>query len=125
MLKKIKILLLVCVLGVTTSSVLATDFDMGQLDTVFDNSVVEQLVDQSKSRSKDGNFQRQKRPNRPKKKAMRYSLDYAVNRVRRQYNGKVIGARTSWRGGEAIHRVKLKTSDGRIRTISISGTSGR
>jgi len=59
------------------------------------------------------------------RKTMRYNLDYAVSKVRRQYKGKVIGARTSWRGDEPVHKVKILTEDGRVRTVYVSGSSGR
>ena len=105
--------------GFTTSSY-AADFDWDELERVFDKPLADKLVDDNRSRRIDIDP-----PKRIKKKTMRYSLDYAVSKVRRQYKGKVIGARTSWRGDEAIHKVKLKTEDGRIRTIFVSGTSGR
>lgn len=105
----------------------AAEFDWGDVENILDSSryAQNQLVDNSRSRSlerdKFKDNQRQKQP----RKTMRYSLDYAVNKVRRQYNGTVVGARTDWRGDEAVHKVKIRTDKGRIRTVYVSGTTGR
>lgn len=52
------------------------------------------------------------------------SLDQAVNIVRRQTDGKVIGASTSRSGSRVVHRVKVLQKNGRVRTFRVDGQSG-
>ena len=98
----------------------AGEIDWQAIERVLDYPRADKLIDDRRTRRIDIDPPRQQQ-----KRTMRFSLDYAVSKVRREYNGKVIGARTSWRGDEAIHKIKLRTEDGRIRTIYVSGTTGR
>lgn len=116
--------LLAASFGNVSPGLQAAEFDWSEIERVFESPLADKLVDDTRSRRIEIDPPK-KSKRKPKKKTMRFSLDYAVSKVRRQYNGKVIGARTSWRGDEAIHRIKLRTNDGRVRTISISGTTGR
>lgn len=65
------------------------------------------------------NFKR--RDSRESEPELKVSLDQAVNQVRRQYGGKVIGAET--RNG--VHHVKLLSDEGRVRTVLVDGRTGR
>ena len=102
------------------SSHLAADFKWSDAESLLKTTSVNQLVDQRRSRSIDIDA-----PQQRSKKEMNYSLDYAVRKVRREYSGKVISAKTQWRGNQAIHKVRVLTKDGRVRTITVSGTTGR
>lgn len=55
----------------------------------------------------------------------RVSLDEAVAKVRRRYEGKILRAETRVRDGRAIHHIKLLTPDGRVRTIRVDAETGR
>lgn len=49
------------------------------------------------------------------------TLSEAVERVRRQYNGRIVSAETKVRGKREIHIIKVLTDDGKVRTITIPG----
>ena len=49
------------------------------------------------------------------------SLSQAVEQVRRQYNGRIVGAETRVSGGRETHIIKVLTSDGRVKTVRIPG----
>jgi hypothetical protein len=51
------------------------------------------------------------------------SLGEAVERVRRQYNGRIVSAETRVRGNREIHYIKVLTDDGRVRTVQVPGRS--
>lgn len=48
------------------------------------------------------------------------TLDQAVQQVRRTTNGRVLSAQTVTRGTGRVHRVKVLTDDGRVRTIEMN-----
>lgn len=58
-------------------------------------------------------------------RAERFSLDQAVNMVRREYGGKVIRAESRNSGGRVVHYVKVHTDDGRVRTFKVDANSGK
>jgi hypothetical protein len=47
------------------------------------------------------------------------SLQEAAQQAARQYNAKVLSARTVTRGEQRIHEIKLLTSDGVVKTVRI------
>lgn len=49
------------------------------------------------------------------------SLSEAVERVRRQYNGRIVSAETIMRGNREIHVIKVLTGDGQVKTVQIPG----
>lgn len=49
------------------------------------------------------------------------SLDEAVERVRRQYNGRIVSAETRMRGNREVHHIKVLTEDGKVKTVPIPG----
>lgn len=49
------------------------------------------------------------------------SLDQAVEQVRRQYNGRIVSAKTEVRGGQETHVIKVLTDDGKVRTVQVPG----
>ena len=49
------------------------------------------------------------------------SLSEAVERVRRQYNGRIVGAETRVSGGRETHIIKVLTNDGTVKTVRIPG----
>lgn len=49
------------------------------------------------------------------------SLNQAVERVRRQYNGRIVSAETQVRRGRQTHVIKVLTSDGTVKTVRIRG----
>lgn len=49
------------------------------------------------------------------------SLNEAVERVRRQYNGRIVGAETRVRGGREVHIIKVLTNAGTVKTVRIPG----
>ena len=79
------------------------------------------LVDRRRSNQRSGNNGSRKSYER----AERYSLDQAVNMVRREYGGKVIRAESRDSGGRRLHYVKVHTDDGRVRTFKVDATSGK
>ena len=59
------------------------------------------------------------------KREQSYSLDQAVNKVRRQFGGKVIRAETRERDGKPVHYIKLLSGEGKVRTVRVDGRTGR
>ena len=57
--------------------------------------------------------------------APKFSLDQAVAKVRRLYGGTVIKAETKNQGGRPVHRIKILTEDGKVRTVRVDGNDGR
>lgn len=53
-------------------------------------------------------------------RGMPSTLDQAVQQVRRTTNGRVLSAQTVTRQGRRVHRIKVLTDDGRVRTIEMS-----
>ena len=53
------------------------------------------------------------------------SLDEAISRARRQSDGKVLAAETVRVGGRNVHRIKILTSDGRVKRVQIDADTGR
>ena len=49
------------------------------------------------------------------------SLNEAVERVRRQYNGRIVSAETRVSGNREVHHIKVLTSDGKVKTVTIPG----
>lgn len=49
------------------------------------------------------------------------TLSEAVERVRRQYNGRIVSAETRLRGNREIHYIKVLTEDGKVKTVQIPG----
>lgn len=49
------------------------------------------------------------------------SLGEAVERVRRQYNGRIVSAETHVIGNREVHFIKVLTEDGKVKTVRISG----
>lgn len=60
----------------------------------------------------------------PAAQEARVSLDQAVARVLSRYGGKVISAETRSRNGRVVHRIKLLSEDGRVRTVQVDGQTG-
>lgn len=53
------------------------------------------------------------------------SLNEAVERVRRQYNGRIVSAETRVRGNREVHQIKVLTEDGKVKTVQIPGCPRR
>ena len=53
------------------------------------------------------------------------SLQETVERVRRQYNGRIVSAETRVRGSREVHVIKVLTEDGKVKTVQIPGRSRR
>ena len=51
------------------------------------------------------------------------SLSEAVERVRRQHNGRIVSAETRVSGNREVHYVKVLTEDGKVKTERIPGCS--
>jgi hypothetical protein len=49
------------------------------------------------------------------------SLNEAVERVRRQYNGRIVSAETRVSGNREVHYIKVLTSDGKVKTVPVPG----
>jgi hypothetical protein len=49
------------------------------------------------------------------------TLDQAVEQVRRQCKGRIVGAETRVSGGREMHVIKCLTGDGKVRTFRIPG----
>lgn len=49
------------------------------------------------------------------------SLSEAVERVRRQYNGRIVSAETRKSGNREVHHIKVLTDDGKVKTVRIPG----
>jgi hypothetical protein len=52
------------------------------------------------------------------------TLDEAAQKAAKQYDAKVISARTIQRDGRRIHEIKLLTQDGVVKTVRIPEDSG-
>jgi hypothetical protein len=53
------------------------------------------------------------------------SLNEAVERVRRQYNGRIVSAETRVSGNREVHHIKVLTQDGKVKTERIPGCTRR
>lgn len=53
------------------------------------------------------------------------SLAEAVERVRRQYRGRIVSAETHVSGNREVHVIKVLTEDGKVKTVRIPGRSLR
>ena len=53
------------------------------------------------------------------------SLDEAVSRARRQSDDKVLSAETVSVDGRRVHRIKVLTSQGRVKHVQIDADTGR
>lgn len=49
------------------------------------------------------------------------SLSEAVERVRRQYNGRIVSAETRVRGNREVHYIKVLTDEGQVKTVTVPG----
>jgi hypothetical protein len=49
------------------------------------------------------------------------SLSEAVERVRRQYNGRIVSAETRISGNREMHHIRVLTEDGKVTTVRIPG----
>ncbi|MEL7448228.1 MAG: PepSY domain-containing protein [Pseudomonadota bacterium] len=110
------------------SAALADEKDKNLADEIYEKykqrkekDAQDDLVDRRRSNQRSGNNGSRKSYER----AERYSLDQAVNMVRREYGGKVIRAESRDSGGRRLHYVKVHTDDGRVRTFKVDATSGK
>ena len=55
----------------------------------------------------------------PANQAYAVTLKQAVSQVERQYNGKVVSARTVTRGNKKVHVIRVITKDGVVKTVQI------
>jgi hypothetical protein len=53
------------------------------------------------------------------------SLNEAVERVRRQYNGRIVSAETRVSGNREVHYIKVLTDDGKVKTVPVPGCARR
>ena len=53
------------------------------------------------------------------------SLDEAVRRVREQSGGRVLRAETRRENGRTVHRIRVLSPDGRVRTWTVDAETGR
>lgn len=51
------------------------------------------------------------------------TLSEAVDRVRRQYNGRIVSAETRMSGNREMHIIRVMTEDGKVKTVRIPGCS--
>ncbi len=56
---------------------------------------------------------------------MKYSLDDAVKMVRERTGGEVVRAETREQSGRLVHRIRIMTKDGRVRTFNIDARTGK
>lgn len=49
------------------------------------------------------------------------TLSEAVERVRRQYNGRIVEAETRCNGKREVHVIKVLTGDGKVKTVTVPG----
>ncbi|TDJ37172.1 MAG: hypothetical protein E2O53_02215 [Gammaproteobacteria bacterium] len=49
------------------------------------------------------------------------TLSQAVEQVRRQYNGRIVGAVTQVSGDRETHVIKVLTQDGKVKTVRVAG----
>ena len=52
------------------------------------------------------------------------SLSQAVEQVRRQYNGRIVGAETQVNGNCEVHVIKVLMQDGKVKTVRVPGKRG-
>jgi hypothetical protein len=57
--------------------------------------------------------------------ALAISLEEAARQAARQYDAKVLSARTVNRGGERVHEIKLLTRDGVVKVVHIPEGEGK
>jgi uncharacterized membrane protein YkoI len=55
----------------------------------------------------------------------RVGLEEAIQRVRQQSGGKVLRAETKRGKGRTVHRVRVLSDDGRVRTYEVDAATGR
>lgn len=53
------------------------------------------------------------------------SLEEAVRRVREQSGGRVLRAETRRENGRTVHRIRVLSPDGRVRTWTVDADTGR
>jgi len=53
------------------------------------------------------------------------TLSQAVAQVRRQYGGRIVSAETRRNGNREVHHIKVLTSDGKVKTVTVPGRSLR
>ncbi|PHS71717.1 MAG: hypothetical protein COB22_06825 [Cycloclasticus sp.] len=58
-------------------------------------------------------------------KADHVTLDEAVNRVKKQKKGKVLGAETLQIDGQPTHVIKVLTNEGRVKKIRLKSTPNK
>lgn len=49
------------------------------------------------------------------------TLSEAVERVRKQYAGRIVSAETKVSGGREVHVIKVLTDDGKLKTVRMPG----
>ena len=49
------------------------------------------------------------------------SLSDAVEQIRRQTNGRIVGAETRVKNGREVHHIKVLTKDGKVKTHKVQG----
>ena len=49
------------------------------------------------------------------------SLAEAIEQVRQQTGGKILSAKTKLNGNREVHRIKVLTKDGKVKTIEVRG----
>lgn len=49
------------------------------------------------------------------------SLDQAVNKVRRETQGKILSAKTVQRDKRKVHHIRVLTPAGRVKTVKVNG----
>jgi hypothetical protein len=49
------------------------------------------------------------------------TLSQAVEQVRRQYNGRIVSAKTRRNGKCVTHVIKVLTEDGKVKTVTVPG----
>ncbi|MCC5867370.1 MAG: PepSY domain-containing protein [Gammaproteobacteria bacterium] len=53
------------------------------------------------------------------------SLDQAVRMVRERTGGRVLRAETRRQNGRSVHRIRVLSDDGRVRTYAVDAETGR
>ena len=51
------------------------------------------------------------------------SQEQAIEQVRRQYGGRIVSAETRREGNREVHYIKVLTSDGTVKTVTVQGRS--
>lgn len=49
------------------------------------------------------------------------TLAQAIETVKRQYKGRIVGAETRMNGNREVHRIRVLTEDGKVKTVTIQG----